>query len=130
VAASFGLLLATPLASAESVGHDLYLTYCAACHGLEAEGNGPVADALIVRPPNLTNLTRRFGMPLPRDKVAEYIDGRRDVRAHGSREMPVWGERFQEDLVGLPATEDTTRRIIESIVDYLISIQQIRGAAR
>jgi len=84
---------------------------------------------LRVPPPDLTRLDQRFGVPIQRNKLAEYIDGRRDVLAHGSREMPVWGRSFQDELLGQPATEDATQRTIDRIVDYLISIQQLQGAA-
>jgi mono/diheme cytochrome c family protein len=125
------LLWGTPTAaSAGSAGGTLFHTYCAACHGADARGNGPVAGVLRVQPPDLTLLTRRFGTPLNRDRVAEYIDGRVSVMAHGPRDMPVWGNRLQDELIGRPATEDTIRRMIDSIVMYLVSIQQIRGAVR
>ena len=117
-------------ASAGSVGRTLFNTYCAACHGADARGNGPVAGVLRIQPPDLTGLTRRFGMPLHRDKVAEYIDGRIDVLAHGPRDMPVWGNRLRDELIGQPATEDTIRRTIDAIVEYLVSIQEVRGAVR
>ena len=129
--AALVLLWGTPtVASAGSAGGALFNTYCAACHGADARGNGPVASVLRVQPPDLTLLTRRFGTPLNGDKVAEYIDGRVAVMAHGPRDMPVWGNRLQDELLGRPATEDTVRRTIDSIVMYLVSIQQIRGAAR
>ncbi len=130
VAIAAVLLFFTPADTrADGAGPLLFNTYCASCHGADARGDGPVASMLRVSPPDLTRLDRRFGVPLERDKLAEYIDGRRDVLAHGSRDMPVWGRQFQEELLGQPATEDTTRRTIDSIVDYLISIQQVRGAA-
>ena len=133
LAATAAVLLlwgAPTAASAGSAGGTLFNTYCAACHGADARGNGPVAGVLRVQPPDLTLLTRRFGTPLNRDKVTEYIDGRVAVMAHGPRDMPVWGNRLQDELIGRPATEDTVRRTIDSIVMYLVSIQQIRGAVR
>ena len=33
----------------------------------------------------------RCGNPLPEDVIAKFIDGRSDVKAHGPRDMPVWG---------------------------------------
>jgi mono/diheme cytochrome c family protein len=124
---------ATPAAAVNeqsgSPGQALYQTYCASCHGSDARGSGPVAPALLTKPPDLTRLTRKHGIPLDRKRIAEFIDGRLDVLAHGPRDMPVWGERFKEELdPGLPATEDTTRRIIDRIVDYLMSIQSLQGA--
>lgn len=119
-----------PAAQAESAGRRLYSTYCAACHGIDARGNGPVAAALTKAPADLTQLGRRFGVPLPRQRIAEKIDGRFDVLAHGPRDMPVWGKRFQQELAGQPSSEDTTRRTIDVIIDYLVSIQSLQGAMR
>jgi hypothetical protein len=34
------------------------------------------------------------------DKVMSAIDGRRTVRAHGDRKMPVWGEIFRKEAEG------------------------------
>jgi mono/diheme cytochrome c family protein len=130
-AASVIVLFGAPTtASAGSEGRVLFGSYCVACHGADARGDGPVAAKLRTQPSDLTRLGRRFGTPINRDKVARYIDGRVDVLAHGPRNMPVWGQRLQDELIGLPATEDTIRRTIDSIVDYLVSIQEIRGAVR
>jgi mono/diheme cytochrome c family protein len=125
------LLLAIPAtASAEPAGRVLFTTHCASCHGVDGRGNGPVAGSLVMRPSDLTKLTKRFGMPLARNKLAEYIDGRIDVKAHGPREMPVWGERFDQELgQGMLSTEDSKRRTIDVIIEFLISIQAIQGAA-
>ena len=30
----------------------------------------------------------------PKDAVYEAIDGSKTIPAHGTREMPIWGERF------------------------------------
>jgi hypothetical protein len=82
-----------------------------------------VAPFLFTPPPDLTQLSARYGSPLPRAALAEFIDGRRDVRAHGMREMPVWGERLYEDLppdVGLEAAKAST---IYLILEFLESVQ-------
>jgi hypothetical protein len=44
--------------------------------------------------------------------VAEFIDGQRDVLAHGQRSMPVWGLNFQNQA------------LIDAIVAYLGTLQQ------
>ena len=44
-----------------------------------------------LRPADLTTLAQRNGGWFPFARVYEVIDGRRLVKAHGSREMPVWG---------------------------------------
>ncbi len=105
-------------------GHSAHGTF-----GHQMIATGPVARSLVKQPPDLTKLTKRFGTPISRSKLAEFIDGRADVIAHGPRDMPVWKQFKQEVGPGLPATEDTMRRAIDVIVDYLITIQAIEGAA-
>ncbi len=105
-----------------AAGSTLYRHYCAACHGASAKGTGPVAPYLRVPPPDLTRLSERYGWPLPRTGLARYIDGRFDPGAHGTREMPVWGERLEElppQIIG----EAEKAAVIELILDYLESIQ-------
>jgi mono/diheme cytochrome c family protein len=101
-------------------GRGLYLQYCASCHGVSGEGDGPVARSLITPPANLRRLSERFGNPLPEDQVARYIDGRAEVKAHGPRDMPVWGTRFYYKSAG---DERRTRQWIAQLVAYLQSIQ-------
>jgi mono/diheme cytochrome c family protein len=108
-------------------GRALYLQYCASCHGLTAEGDGPVAHALTTPPANLRRLSERLGSPLPEDQVARYIDGRVEVKAHGPRDMPVWGTRFYYELGG---DERRAQKRIAELVGYLQSVQTaIRHAA-
>jgi mono/diheme cytochrome c family protein len=108
-------------------GHALYLQYCASCHGVSGEGDGPVARSLITPPANLRRLSERFGNPLPEDQIARYIDGRAQVKAHGPRDMPVWGARFYYKSAG---DERRTRQWIAQLVAYLRSIQNpIRKAS-
>ena len=89
------LAFCPPALSAESAaGKQLYMQHCGSCHGQEGHGNGPVSRYLTVKIPDLTLLKRQNGGVYPLDKVISSIDGRRDVRAHGDRQMPVWGEVF------------------------------------
>jgi mono/diheme cytochrome c family protein len=117
------LLAARRLPKEVTEGRVLYGRYCASCHGLAADGRGPVAPALSRSPSDLRRLAERYGTPLPADRIARFIDGREDVAAHGAREMPVWGERFRapepEQGGGKPAIDP---RIV-TIVAYLASIQ-------
>lgn len=118
-------LLAPPLAAQQATladaGSEYFAQYCASCHGASGKGDGPAAKALLVRPPDLTTLTRRLGEPFPALLVAEIIDGSRPITAHGSNEMPVWGRRFRRDTTG---PESALRGRILLIVEYLRSIQQ------
>jgi hypothetical protein len=81
-----------------------------------------VAPYLLVPPTDLTRLSERYGWPLPRTGLARWIDGRFDPGVHGTREMPVWGERLEE-LPPRIIAETEKAAVIELILDYLESIQ-------
>jgi hypothetical protein len=76
------------------VGKAEYLSSCASCHGSDAKGKGPFADELKVVPPDLTQLAKKNGGVFPLNAIYETIDGRQELKAHGSREMPIWGYRY------------------------------------
>ncbi len=90
-------------ADMEQTGEREFRSNCAVCHGIEARGDGPMADLFDPRPPNLTLLSQQNGGVFPFEKVFDSIDGRSEVAAHGSRDMPVWGEALQAsgDSLGL-----------------------------
>jgi len=104
-------------------GYLSYRQYCASCHGLDAKGNGPVASTLKIPPADLTKLGKKYGMPLPRKKLIEFIDGRRMVRSHGTREMPVWGNRLFEVAPSREYRNAAILEVVESIVIYLETVQ-------
>jgi len=110
-----------PSTGANDAGSQLFRTYCASCHGATGRGNGPLADQLRRRPPDLTQFTRRNGGTFPSERVYRIIDGR-DVASHGDREMPVWGDIFKMD-----ASRPDAKAQIDAIVRYLAGIQE-RGA--
>lgn len=109
------------IAQADDVGlgRQIYLERCASCHGLTGEGDGPVARALSTPSANLRRLSERFGNPLPVDQVARFIDGRDEVKAHGPRDMPVWGARFYAET----HDERAVHAMLSELVAYLQSIQ-------
>ena len=104
-------------------GIDLYLTYCASCHGNNGEGDGPVAGVMLVQVPNLRLLSERNDGTFPADAVAEYVDGRAVVSAHGDRRMPVWGDIFQWTGGDDPDTEQLVQQRISVIVDFVAGMQ-------
>jgi mono/diheme cytochrome c family protein len=106
-------------------GRQLYVRYCASCHGSEADGRGPVARDLKASPADLRYLGERYGMPLPTGTIARFIDGRQDVTAHGPRAMPVWGRRFYDAWTAHQAGEEDMDTQIREIVRYLNAIQQV-----
>ena len=46
-------------------GADLYSNYCAACHGTDAKGTGPLANLLKSKPADLTLIAKRNGGQFP-----------------------------------------------------------------
>ena len=75
-------------------GQEMFKAYCASCHGNDGKGNGPVATALKVSIPDLTELSASNKGSFPRDHVVSVIQGRTVTPAHGSADMPVWGPVF------------------------------------
>lgn len=67
-----------PHTSATS-GKEMYLAYCAACHGREGKGDGPVASQLKVPPGDLTSLAKRNDGRFPSVQVVNVITGRAGV---------------------------------------------------
>lgn len=105
-------------------GQILYLTYCESCHGVGGAGNGPAAASLRTPPADLTRLFERYGTPLDRERLADYIDGRRLMTFHGARDMPIWGKEFFEDApADTPNLEAVKRRLFEVLVEHLESLQ-------
>jgi mono/diheme cytochrome c family protein len=120
-AATAALLLAANAYAADDLGARLYFNHCAACHGQDGEGGGPVATTLNIAPPNLRSLARRNGGVFPAVDVTAYIDGRQTAAAHGERQMPIWGDVFRGPEQG--TAERTTRRRIAALVDFIESLQ-------
>ena len=107
--------------AADDTGAVLYMNHCAACHGADGEGGGPVAVAMSVTIPNLRGLSERNGGVFPADAVAAYVDGRELKPAHGNRQMPVWGDVFRGPEQG--TAERTVRRRVSALVEFLATLQ-------
>ena len=109
-----------------ATGRALYMTHCATCHGLEADGNGPMAPVLLVQPKSLAALSAQNDRVFPLQRVVARIDGRDPLVSHGSA-MPVYGEVFQGDDRAMKTETGQPMLAGGPIVDlvaYLRSIQQ------
>jgi len=133
LAASAALLTASAFTAATAVGLDepdpksgkaLFRQYCAACHGPDARGNGPLTEILVEQPADLTRIAARRDGVFPKPEVLKIIDGRELAAVHGPREMPVWGRQFGEAIPPGPGAEAVKRGTAFLIVDYLASIQE------
>ena len=120
------------------MGKSEFQSSCASCHGADGKGKGPVGALLKVPPPDLTILARNNNGVFAADAVYESISGLKTTPAHGTREMPIWGERFNP-IIRLPhyvdpsywkmagpeqSPEVVVRTRILAVVDYLGRIQQ------
>ena len=115
-----------PIATAQDVatGEELYMHYCATCHGLDAAGQGPMAAVLVIQPTNLKTLADSDGV-FPTARVVERIDGRDPLVSHGSP-MPVYGPYFegQDTAIKTPAGQPIlTSKPIADLVEYLKTLQ-------
>jgi len=100
-------------------GKEMYTAYCAVCHGTLGKGDGPAAAALKKSPADLTKLTAQNAGKFPENRIATYIAGDETVAAHGSRDMPIWGELFKD----LNRNESVTRLRIHNLSDYVKTLQ-------
>ncbi|HKB94715.1 MAG TPA: cytochrome c [Gaiellaceae bacterium] len=123
--AAFGALAAAderPTYSAAE-GRHTFETFCTNCHGSDGRGDGYMVSELKTRPADLTRLAEHHGGVFPEDEVRRAIDGRTEIRAHGRRDMPVWG-----DIFVWPEHESAERRAeveqrIGELVAYVRTLQ-------
>ena len=101
-------------------GPDLYRAHCAACHGSEGKGDGPMVAALKIKVPDLTVLAKNNAGQFPAANVRKTITGQDVLLSHGSREMPIWGPIFHQ----VEDDRDFGNVRVENLVKYLQSIQQ------
>lgn len=102
-------------------GPEMYRNYCAACHGLDGKGSGPAAAALKKAPADLTTLSKKHGGKFPTLEVQQYIKGESITDAHGSRDMPMWGDLFRSIGTGNPDMVVTLR--VKNLTTYLTEMQ-------
>lgn len=107
----------------DSTGAENYVRYCAACHGDSGCGDGPVASAIARPVPDLTRIAARRDGKFPRQIIKNAIDGRWQIDAHGTQQMPVWGFEFWISEGAGDFSEPRVDRILDGLVDYLASIQ-------
>lgn len=117
-------------AQGDDLGKSLFLSSCATCHGVDGKGKGPLSGQLKTAPPDLTVLAKKNGGVFPVSAAYEVIDGRKPYKAHGPRNMPVWGDLYsplQSSHLTLShryIDEAVVRTRILAVIDYLNSIQQ------
>jgi mono/diheme cytochrome c family protein len=102
-----------------SSGGAMYHSYCASCHGSDGRGQGPAAPTLNTMPADLSMLSRNNGGKFPVFKVGEILGRRPGVTAHGSADMPIWGNVFRSRQGEAIATMR-----INNLIRYLEGMQR------
>lgn len=125
--AGFGIALAQTGGAADETyspfsGKISYKTYCMNCHGVDGRGDGYLADSLKKKPTDLTVLAKKNDGAFPAERLWASIDGREAIKAHGTREMPVWGDAFLWPDTS-PERQAEAKRKIGELVEYVRSIQ-------
>ncbi|MCR9088501.1 MAG: cytochrome c [Rhodobacteraceae bacterium] len=120
--------LAGPLTAQDATqGQELYVAYCATCHGADATGTGPMAELIAVETPDLTGLSARNGGVFPAVMVASQIDGRDLMLAHGGQ-MPLFGRFFEGDeAVALATPSGQPMMTSQPIADLLAWLESIQS---
>lgn len=115
-----------------TLGQFEYQNSCVACHGVSGKGDGPVTDFLSgATVPDLTMLQSNNGGVFPVTAVFKTIEGSDVASAHGTRDMPIWGDQFQlramksrdPQFSGSQSVEDFAQVRILALIEYLASIQ-------
>jgi mono/diheme cytochrome c family protein len=117
------------LADQSTIGEREFRSHCAGCHGLDGKGNGPFVEFLTTKPPSLTTIAKLNQGVFPFRRIYEIIDGTEQIAAHGTKDMPVWGERYAMEIIdqyGEFGTRhpNTVRCRILELVFYVATLQE------
>ncbi len=120
-------LVAAP-AGAQDIqrGAELFQGHCAACHGADAQGAGPMTAVLEVSPPDLTTLASGESAEFPTARVVRSIDGRDVILSHGGP-MPLFGMLLEDESAVVDGEDGTpiiTKQAVVDIASWLASIQR------
>jgi mono/diheme cytochrome c family protein len=97
---------------------------CAGCHGVDADGLGPIAPVLKVKVPDLRGIAVRRNGQFPELEIFRIIDGQAEISGHGPRHMPIWGYEFFGDDADDEAAHKQATDKVDQLVAYLRSIQR------
>jgi mono/diheme cytochrome c family protein len=101
-------------------GMQMYINYCASCHGVDGRGNGPAAAALRIPPTDLTVLSKNNHGVFPETHIVTVLQYGAEFPSHGSAEMPVWGPIFGKMDTVNPQVKQLR---ISNLIRYLTTLQ-------
>jgi len=112
------------------IGKVEYQGQCAVCHGELGKGDGSFNALLKKHAADLTVLSKNNGGVFPFDRTYGVISGAVEVVGHGPRNMPIWGQFYQEKARSeLPASanrgqvQSFVRARILALVEYISTLQ-------
>ncbi|MGB8031896.1 MAG: c-type cytochrome [Terracidiphilus sp.] len=107
-------------------GKQMYVNYCAPCHGIDGRGQGPVAAALKKQPADLALLAKNNGGKFPSTHIMSVLEFGAADASHGTAEMPVWGPMLGK--MDTTNAESNVRALrISNLSRYLQSLQVRAG---
>ena len=116
--------------AAEDIGKREYDNNCAVCHGVTGKGDGPYAGIIDTMIPDIRLLQRQNNGVFPFDRVYRTVDGRMEIKAHGPRDMPIWGNEYNEkaveyysDYIAEYNAEGFVRGRILALVHHIYTLQ-------
>ncbi|WP_343081954.1 c-type cytochrome [Ostreiculturibacter nitratireducens] len=133
IAAALASITFTFAANAQdgSLGEIEFMNSCAQCHGAGGKGDGVMAGFLNTAAPDLTVLQQANGGVFPFARVYGVIDGTVQVGAHGTTEMPAWGQRYAAKTPAALGWEYSqqdqeafVRGRILALTEYISTLQQ------
>lgn len=125
-------MLALPAAAEDmTAGAREYANSCAACHGTDGKGEGVLSGHLNARVPDLTQLQANNDGVFPVSYAYEVIENSFEVGAHGTTDMPAWGQRYKYDanrrlgeFASLEDTEEFVKFRILALIEHLSTMQE------
>ena len=101
-------------------GEQMFKQYCAACHGKDGKGHGPLAAVLKTPPADLTTLAKRHDGKFPYEYVESVLQFGPGFPSHGSSDMPTWGPIFRYYD---KRDERVVKQRIHTLSEYIASLQ-------
>lgn len=112
------------------IGKAEYEQKCTICHGPLGKGDGAYSVMLKKPASDLTTLSKKNGGVFPFAQVFETIEGTHELKAHGTREMPIWGKEYRsskyyDDYLHDPESDRTyfARSRILALTEYIYRLQ-------
>jgi mono/diheme cytochrome c family protein len=113
-----------------AAGGELFHQNCSVCHGVDGKGPGPgsiydpesIEPEKRVKPADLTVLSERNSGKFRADRVRDAIYFKGSIPAHGTPEMPAWGNVFYL----LKSRPKLLEERVRDLTAYIESIQTTR----